>query len=650
MREPPVALPAAKKLCKKINSAARSNQAQKWPYEPNKKTVIFSTFKTPYMKNITLAFLSLITMGLYAQNGYWQQRVEYSIDATLNDKKATLTGKEKLTYFNNSPDDLKEIYFHLYWNAFKIGSHAMQHAREGGEEEALKKLDSLKKSDEGFIKITSVKVNGVAYTPIIFESIAQIKLNEVIKAGSSAIIEVDFESLIPSCINRSGKNNPAGTDFSMSQWYPKLCRYDKQGWHTDQYLGKEFAGTFGKYDVSITCSKDLVVAGTGVLQNKKYKETGWESTTGNPDIDKNKQTVWKFTADNVHDFAWAAEDTWYYSTLKIDDIDFHFFYHNNETYKPAWTTLILFWADAYEICKKEFGVYPYPQFSFIQAGEGYMEYPMCTLLEGGREDFFSTACHEFMHNFFYGIYGTDENLHHWMDEGLTSYAEARLSTAITNDFANPATEAGLIYKWVRTQFAEEPISTSANFFGAEYAYYNSAYYKGQLFPELIRYMIGDSVMRAGFANYYKNWKFKHPEPNDFVKNFEDVSGMELTWFQNYWLNTTKTVDLGIDSLTFKGSDAMLVFSNKGVPLPVEFTAEMKDGSKKYFYIPIDLTNNPKTNFMRPTTVLPYWSASEKKYRVLVKDLKKGTVKNITIDTDAFLPDMKPNNNVFIPQE
>ena len=601
------------------------------------------------MKKLTLsAFLFFSMYCIYAQNGYWQQQVDYTINATLDDKKGTLKATEKLVYTNHSPDELKELYFHMYWNAFQLGSHSFQHGLESGDQETVDKLSKLTKKDEGYIKMVTVKVDGKAYTPTILESIAQIKLTNPVKPGASALIEIEFESLVPSCINRAGKDNTAGTDFTFTQWYPKMCRYDKQGWHTDQYLGREFAGTFGKYDVSVTCSKDFVVAGTGVLQNKKYKDNGWESTTGTADIDKN-QTTWKFTADNVHDFAWAAEKEWLHSMTTIDGIDFHFFYHNTDEYKAAWSTLTMFWGDAYEVCKKEFGVYPYPQFSFIQAGEGYMEYPMCTMLEAGREDFFSTACHEFMHNFFYGIYGTDENLNHWMDEGLTSYAEARLSTVVSKETANPATEAGMVYKWIRTQYQEEPIATAANFFASDYAYYNCAYYKGQLFPELIRYMIGDSTMRAGFHKYYQDWKFKHPEPNDFVKNFEDISGMELTWFQNYWLITTKTIDLGIDSVTFKGNDALMVFSNKGIPMPVEFAVEMKDGTKKYFYIPIDLTDNPKTDFAHPTTTLPYWSGAEKKYRVLVKDIKKASFTNVTIDPDGFLPDIKPANNTYVPQ-
>ena len=598
------------------------------------------------MKKISALVMLLTSLNVHSQNGYWQQRVEYTIDATLDDKKGILTGKEKLVYINNSPDDLKEIYFHMYWNAFKIGSHAMRHNMGMGDPEVVKMLGSLSKKDEGYINITGITVDGKSYTPVIMESIAQVKLENTIKAGSSSLIEINFESLVPSTINRAGKNNTAGTDFTFTQWYPKMCRYDKQGWHTDQYLGREFAGTFGKFDVTLNLNKKYTVAGTGTLTNKRYTEKGYENS-GVPDDGKNTSTTWKFSTDNVHDFAWAAEDEWTHATMKIDDIDFHFFYHNTDEFKPAWSTLLLFWNDAYQICKKEFGVYPYPQFSFIQAGEGYMEYPMCTMLEAGREDFFSTACHEFMHNFFYGIYGSDENLNHWMDEGLTSYAEARMSTVVSKNANNPAMEAGQVYKWVRMQYPEEPVTTHANFFDTDWAYYNCAYYKGQLFGEMIRYIIGDSVMNAGFKKYYENWKFKHPEPNDFVKNFEDVSGMELTWFQNYWLNTTKTIDISIDSLTSKGKDGQIVLSKTGIPMPIEFMAEMKDGSKKYFYIPIELTNNHKTNFKRPTTVLPYWSAGVNKYRTIVPGLSRNSVIKITIDPDNFLPDLKPANNSIV---
>lgn len=600
-------------------------------------------------KVLFLLIMVCFVPSLCAQEGYWQQKVDYTIDVTLDDKKDMLYGKETLVYTNNSPDDLKELYFHLYWNAFKLGSNAMKHANQMGDEETLDMLSKLTKKDEGYIKVNSIKVNNISYNLTIYESIAQLKLEQPIKPGQNANIEISFESLIPSCINRAGKNNKAGTDYTITQWYPKICRYDKQGWHTDQYLGREFAGTFGRYNVTVRCARDFVVAGTGVLENRTYKEKGWQLGSDFTDNDKDNYIPWKFTADNVHDFAFAAEKEWVYKTMKVNGVDFHFFYHDTEEFKPAWSTLLLFWPEAFEICEKEFGKYPYPQFSFIQGGEGYMEYPMCTMLEAGREDFFSTACHEFMHNYFYGMYGTDENLHHWMDEGLTSYGESRLSVVVSGATGNPATEAGLVYKWIRTQITEEPIATSANYYATDWAYYNGAYYKGQLFPELIRYIIGDSIMRIGFHEYYQRWKFKHPEPNDFVKNFEDVSGMELTWFQNYWLNTNKTIDFAVDSIQFKGNELNFNISNNGsVPMPIELCIEMVDGSKKYFYIPIELTNNPKTDFRRPTTLLSYWPAAVKKYRVAIENIKKPSLKSITLDPDGYLPDLKMENNVYVP--
>ena len=149
-------------------------------------------------------------------------------------------------------------------------------------------------------------------------------------------------------------------------------------------------------------------------------------------------------------------------------IDFHFFYHKQ--YEEQWTTLTDKWKEAYAICKEEFGTYPYPQFSFIQAGEGYMEYPMCTMLEASRMDFFNTACHEFMHNYFYGIYGSDENLHHWMDEGVTCYAESRISSG--GEKKSHTEEAISSYEWMRAMYPEEPIATAANHFDYDYAYYN----------------------------------------------------------------------------------------------------------------------------------------------------------------------------------
>ena len=278
-----------------------------------------------------------------------------------------------------------------------------------------------------------------------------------------------------------------------------------------------------------------------------------------------------------------------------------------------------------------------------------MEYPMCTMLEGGRYDFFSTACHEFMHNFFYGIYASNENLHHWMDEGLTCYAEVRISNVNETPF-NPSKSATSSYLSMRNWTQEEPISTAANHFRRNYAYYNAAYYKGQLFPELIRYIVGEKHMKKGFEKYNQNWRFKHPKPNDFVKIFEDLSLMELSWFQNYWLNTTQTIDLSIETVYDTEEGLFIEFAKNGIPMPLEFSVKYTDGRTDFYYAPLDLTNNVKTDFFRPTTNLPKWSCARKKYGFTIPGVSLEDIEVITIDPDQFLPDVQKGNNSYPERE
>jgi hypothetical protein len=576
---------------------------------------------------VTFIFLSL---QVTSQVNYWQQSADYQINVTVDDVKDRITGDEILTYQNNSPDTLKEIYFHLYWNAFKKGSHAFE----------KQNMYELNDSDFGEITIESVTINSEVHAITFFESIGQVKLKSPILPGEKCEIKIQFKAVIPSCINRAGKDNTAGTDYTFTQWYPKICRYDKMGWHTDPYFGREFAGTFGKYSITVTCDPKFVVAGTGSLINKKYTEKSWLTTNGTIG---SKEEKWQFYGENIHDFAFAMDKEWTHKEQKIDGIDFHFFY--NEHFNESWSKLISNWSKAYTICKSEFGIYPYPQFSFMQAGEGYMEYPMCTMLESGRSDFFNTACHEFMHNYFYGIFGTDENLYHWMDEGITCYAEERISN-INQVPNNPAKGAISNYRWIISSYEEEPISTAANHFESDYPYYNAAYFKGQLFPELIRYIIGDSLMKAGFARFYQTWRFKHPEPNDFVKVFEDVSTMELTWFQNYWLNTTKKIDFSIDTVQKTNQGIKITFSNNGIPMPLEFQIKLKNGKTINYYIPIDLTNNSKIDFNKPTHTLQKWSCASKRYSVILKDVMLKDFSQIILDPEGVLPDINMSNNSY----
>lgn len=212
-------------------------------------------------------FFFVLTSSVFSQNNYWQQKADYTISASLDDNLGLVNGVETIDYSNNSNDSLSEIYFHLYWNAMRKGSHAFNIISADQSE--------MNQTDFGSIDITSISINGVIHSLEIFESIGKIKLKTPIAPAAKVTLVLKFGSKIPACINRAGKNNISGTDFTFTQWYPKICRYDAQGWHTDPYFGREFAGTFGDFNVTITCNKSYVIAGSGLLLNKSYTTNGW---------------------------------------------------------------------------------------------------------------------------------------------------------------------------------------------------------------------------------------------------------------------------------------------------------------------------------------------------------------------------------------
>ncbi|MFM1894749.1 MAG: hypothetical protein RIQ90_1915 [Bacteroidota bacterium] len=582
------------------------------------------------MKSLLSFSFSFLLLSSHAQSSDWQQTVDYQINVGVDHQKNTATGQEKVVYSNHSHDTIRTLYFHLYWNAMKKGSHSFERMAEMGSN-----YSDLTQDDFGQIDVTSISVNSVPLVMDVYESIGKVVLKDPLLPGKDVVIDLQFTSKIPSCINRAGKNNRSGTDYTFTQWYPKLCRYDKQGWHTDPYFGREFAGTFGRFNVKIQCDPSFTVAGTGVLKNKKYVSKGWEEAGKQT---KSTPTVWEFNADNVHDFAFAMDREWRHEQKRIDEIDFHFFYPEKNA--QSWKNLIDNWHKSYAICKENFGTYPWPQFSFIQAGEGYMEYPMCTMLEGAS-DFYSTACHEFMHSYFYGFYGTDENLHHWMDEGLTTYAEARISNI--NGEVLEGNEGNSDYILYSSFGEAEPMATAANHFQLDFGYWNSAYFKARVFVELIQYMIGDETIRKGFGRYYNLWKFKHPEPNDFVKVMEDVSDMELTWFQNYWINTNQTINVGIDTIQKTNNGVSFTLYRNGIPMPLDVQVTYKDGSTQRFHIPLDLTNNVKKEFKTRPTILQAWSCGAPRYTVSLENRKLSEIVRIEVDPDGYLPENKEDN-------
>jgi hypothetical protein len=250
---------------------------------------------------------------------------------------------------------------------------------------------------------------------------------------------MEFEAQVPLQIRRSGRDNPStGVRYSMSQWYPKLCEYDYEGWHPTPYVAREFYGVWGDYEVNITLDKNYIIGGTGYLQNANQIGYGYESKGAKIARPSGQTLTWRFTAPNVHDFVWAADPQFKHITRNIPGgPTIHVLYKNkpgNTTNDNAWNEVADAAVTVLPFIEKHFGAYPYKQYSFIHGGDGGMEYPMATLVSGPG---LGTAFHEWMHSWYQMMLGTNESLYAWMDEGFTTYAEDLVSAYYKQQKSKP---------------------------------------------------------------------------------------------------------------------------------------------------------------------------------------------------------------------
>ncbi len=573
-----------------------------------------------------LFLINLFFFGMvHAQPNRWQQKVKYSMDIDMDISTNRFSGKQKLVYTNNSPDQLKKLFYHLYFNAFQPGSSMDIRSQELGKNlingradwdpRVKDRISKLKEDEIGYQKIKILKVNGVAQEFVYHETILEVKLSKAILPKSTVTIDMEFEAQVPLQVRRSGRDNPqTGVRYSMSQWYPKMCEYDYMGWHPTPYIAREFYGVWGDFSVNISIDKNYKIGGTGVLQNSA--EIGWgydKPGTELRNINSAKR-VWKFNAINVHDFVWAADPDFKHLVTKAGSTTIHVIYD----YKPgnakndsAWQLVSEATQKSLPFIEKNFGKYPYPQYSFIQGGDGGMEYPMATLLSGPS---LGTVFHEWMHSWYQMMLGTNESLYGWMDEGFTSYAEDLVSKNYYNysslqgyrnqlkakpDNANlkdalnilPEDHSGSYesYYYLVKSGMEEPLTTHADHFNSNFAYSIASYSKGEIFMEQLGYIVGASVRDKILMEYYNQWKFKHPDANDFVRLAQQVSGLQLDWYQQYWVNSTKTINYAIDSLWEENGVSKIRLSRIGkVPMPIDLQLTFKDGSTEMHNVPLNL--------------------------------------------------------------
>ena len=496
------------------------------------------------VKRAVNTFVLLCFLCSISQAQYWQQKVDYTIDVSLNDQAKTLQGFEKINYYNNSPDTLTYIWFHIWPNAYKTDRTAFSNQLLQNGNTAFYFSE---KEQRGYINQLDFKVNGI---PAKIEDhpehidIIKVLLPTPLLPSQHISITTPFHMKLPYNFSRGGYDKQT---FQITQWYPKPAVYDQDGWHPIPYLDQgEFYSEFGNYDVRITIPKDYVVAATGILQNKEenewlktrqFKETPLPAkkttakkpasystkqksilNTSTPPVNPSTKTL-QFIQNNVHDFAWFANksfivdiDTCHLSSGKFIDV-YSFYTPSN---RSVWKNSIALAKEALRFYSTQIGEYPYNTLSAVQGPESFgggMEYPTITIISPttSEQELDITLAHEIGHNWFYGILANNERTNPWMDEGVNTFYERKYAQQKYD--TSPSGENLLLQTLIKTHH-DQPIVTPADKMTAE-NYQLVTYHKTAEWLKCIESKLGADTFKLAMQQYYQQWQFKHPQPRDF---------------------------------------------------------------------------------------------------------------------------------------
>lgn len=603
--------------------------------------------------------------------GYWQQAVDYQMDVEMDVESFLYKGSQSLVYTNNSPDTLHRVFFHLYYNAFQPGSdmdallqnipdpdsRMVTKVEANGSTRFESRIAQLKPNEIGFVKVQNLMQDGVALTSKVTGTILEVELQKPLAPNRKTTLTMNFEGQLPTMIRRAGRNSKENVALSMAQWYPKMAAYDFEGWHVEQYLGREFHSVWGNFDVKITLDKSYTIGATGNLINKNeighgYQDAGVKVTHPK----KVKALTWHFKAQNVLDFTWGADPHYVHDIYTGPrGVKLHFLYKNDPSIQENWKKLQPITAKLLGFFDEHVGLYPYDQYSIIQGGDGGMEYSMCTLITGGRNlpSLIGVTAHELAHSWFQHALATNETKHEWMDEGFTTFiSDLAMLSVLNEDELSDSNPFGSTYNSYYNLVAlniEEPQTTHADRFAFNKAYSVSSYSKGSIFLTQLSYVIGWDTMMKTLRTFYEDYKFTNPTPNDFKRTAERISGAVLDWYLLDWTQTTHTIDYAIEQVEESKNEETIVslkrIGRMGMPLDILVTYE--DDSMESFYVPFSSMHwnkpNPYPEIER--TILKAWGWANPNYSFTIGKPKK-TIKSIVIDPSQFMADVNQKNNLY----
>ncbi|MFT3885669.1 MAG: M1 family metallopeptidase [Flavobacteriales bacterium] len=607
------------------------------------------------MRRPLLAFCSAFALAAHAQCDGWQQRVQYTIDVELDVHTHRFTGTEKLVYTNNSPDTLRQLFFHLYFNAFKPGSEMDVRSRtiKDPDPRVGDRISKLGPDEVGDLRCTRIVQDGKPTQLEPLGTILRVTLARPLLPGKRTTLMIDLTGQVPVQIRRSGRNSAEGVAYSMTQWYPKLAAYDRHGWHPDPYVGREFYGEWGDFDVTLTLDSSYTVAASGSLKNAAEIGHGYAPRTKGPKRTDGKLT-WHFEAPNVHDFAWAADPAYVHTTAQVPNGPLlHFIYKNDPDIKAVWEQLPAYMVKNFAYMATHFGAYPYPHFTFAQGGDGGMEYPNLTLITGKRKlgSLVGTSVHESIHNWYYGMLGSDEGSYPWMDEGFTEYAGEEVMRELFpgQQQGRPHRAALAAYERLAASPDHEPMSVHADHFRTNNGYSNTAYSKGEFFVDQLGQVIGDSTLHRGLLRYYNACRFKHPEPVDVQRAMEKESGLQLDWYFDEWINTVRKLDYAVREVRQQGDSTYITLERKEEMLmPADVVVMTTNEEHEAYTIPLSLMLGAKREPVAglPATALRPWQWTDPTYTFAVA-LPMARIKAIVLDPLSRTPDVDRSNDQIL---
>lgn len=544
--------------------------------------------------------------------GYWQQRVDYRIDATLDPAANELRGREVISYHNRSPDALPYLWMHLEQNMCAAGSVTSQL-----DQPPLVFLGStFDFSCQGFaggITLDSVLVDGRPLRPVVHGTTMRLDLPTALPAGASAEIVIRWRFKVPPY--GGGRMGHDGTLYEFGQWYPRLAVYDDlRGWNHEPYIGAgEFYLEYGRFDVSLTAPANYVVAATGTLQNpeqvlsKAQRDrlaraatstapvaviTREEATKpSRTELSRANTLTWRFTADSVRDFAFAASPDFQWDASAWEGVMIH------TLYRPSATL----WAEANKMTNEALAYfsrqrmrYPYPQFTSIEGPIEGMEYPMITFDPTGptREDVHWVLAHELGHQWVPMVVGSNERLYPWMDEGFNTFIDLANAARYFNGTAyGDSIEVHPLHLYPDHAVPGEqpliarPVEVTDLFW--------AGYQKPALMMQLLRYeVLGAERFDAAFRQYLNAWAFRHPSPADFFRLMRDASGTDLDWFWREWVMTTARLDQAVDTIAAgpQGVTEVRLASLGTMIMPAELRLTFADGTTEVVRLPVEMWN------------------------------------------------------------